>query len=597
MKILVQNYSFDASAKQVTFTDYNPIVIERVLLITNITDNVIIYNFADPLKGGTAATNVLTLTYDTATMSDTDKLQIFYDDVATTQPVSGTVTANLGSTDNAVLDTIDSAIDSMSAKFASGTVIGDVNLGATDNAVLDTIDSVLDTINAKLVSGTDIGDVTINNSTGAAAVNIQDGGNTITVDGTVAVTNSDITSCKTALELLDNSVDGNYLNANMNIAGTDVVGGAGVVAAGVQRTTLASDDPAVTSLAALDNAVDGNYLNVNLNLAGTDCPTGNGTAATSLRVSVASDSTGSLAVTQGTAANLKAQVSVASGGIASGGIASGALASGALASGSIASGALAAGSIAVGAITAGDTSIATTEDTARAAGEHLVKIGASRLDTPVANANVGTDGDYTNLTLDNFGKLWVAGSAIEDAAESAGMSVMLGGAIRRDTCASSSGTSGDVSTINTDSVGALWTDPQGNVAHDAADAGNPIKVGGRASTTPVTAVSANDRVDAFFDVQGRQVVTQKALTGTLSNVNGSASNVTLLAANTARLGATIWNDSTAILYVKLGATASATSCTVKLIADAYYEVPFGYYGIIDGIWASATGVARVTEIS
>jgi hypothetical protein len=110
----------------------------------------------------------------------------------------------------------------INTKLASGTVIGDVNLGATDNAVLDTIDAVLDTINAKLVTGTDIGDVTINNSTGAAAVNIQDGGNTITVDGTVAVTNSDITSIKTAVELLDNSVDGNYLNVNLNLTGTDV---------------------------------------------------------------------------------------------------------------------------------------------------------------------------------------------------------------------------------------------------------------------------------------------------------------------------------------------------------------------------------------
>lgn len=36
-------------------------------------------------------------------------------------------------------------------------------------------------------SGVDIGDVTINNASGASAVNIQDGGNTITVDGTVTV--------------------------------------------------------------------------------------------------------------------------------------------------------------------------------------------------------------------------------------------------------------------------------------------------------------------------------------------------------------------------------------------------------------------------
>ena len=39
-------------------------------------------------------------------------------------------------------------------------------------------------------SGVDIGDVTINNAAGASAVNIQDGGNSITVDGTVAATQS-----------------------------------------------------------------------------------------------------------------------------------------------------------------------------------------------------------------------------------------------------------------------------------------------------------------------------------------------------------------------------------------------------------------------
>lgn len=38
--------------------------------------------------------------------------------------------------------------------------------------------------------GVDIGDVTINNAAGASAVNIQDGGNSITVDGTVAATQS-----------------------------------------------------------------------------------------------------------------------------------------------------------------------------------------------------------------------------------------------------------------------------------------------------------------------------------------------------------------------------------------------------------------------
>jgi hypothetical protein len=86
-------------------------------------------------------------------------------------------------------------------------------------------------------------------------------------------------------------------------------------------------------------------------------------------------------------------------------------------------------------------------------------------------------------------------------------------------------------------------------------------------------------------------------TATLSNVSGSASSVTLLALNAARKGASIYNDSTAILYVKFGTTASATSFTVKMAADAHYEVPFGFTGRIDGIWASATGAARITEMT
>ena len=89
----------------------------------------------------------------------------------------------------------------------------------------------------------------------------------------------------------------------------------------------------------------------------------------------------------------------------------------------------------------------------------------------------------------------------------------------------------------------------------------------------------------------------KAGTATLSNVSSSATNVTVLAANTARLGASVVNDSTQVLYLKMGTTASTTSYTVKLAAGAYYEVPFGYTGILDGLWASANGSARVTELT
>jgi hypothetical protein len=137
----------------------------------------------------------------------------------------------------------------------------------------------------------------------------------------------------------------------------------------------------------------------------------------------------------------------------------------------------------------------------------------------------------------------------------------------------------------------------GSVGHDAADSGLPIKIGGYATNTVPTAVAAADRVNGWFDLNGRSVVAQKAATGTLTNVASSATTVTVLAANVARLGATIANDSTQVLYLKFGATASATSYTVKMAAGAYYEVPFGYAGVIDGIWAAANGNARVTEIT
>jgi hypothetical protein len=91
------------------------------------------------------------------------------------------------------------------------------------------------------------------------------------------------------------------------------------------------------------------------------------------------------------------------------------------------------------------------------------------------------------------------------------------------------------------------------------------------------------------------VSTIPAQGATLTNVAASASSVALFAAGRAR-GRAVWNDSAATLYVKFGAGASATSCTVKLDPDDYYEFPQPVYaGAVEGVWASATGAARVTE--
>lgn len=77
MKTLIDDYSFNASTKEITLNELTSIKIEQILLITNITDNTIIYNFADNSLGGSVVGNVLTLKYDTTLMDNLDSLQIF----------------------------------------------------------------------------------------------------------------------------------------------------------------------------------------------------------------------------------------------------------------------------------------------------------------------------------------------------------------------------------------------------------------------------------------------------------------------------------------------------------------------------------------
>lgn len=84
---------------------------------------------------------------------------------------------------------------------------------------------------------------------------------------------------------------------------------------------------------------------------------------------------------------------------------------------------------------------------------------------------------------------------------------------------------------------------------------------------------------------------------TVTKVDSSATNVTLLAANHARLGASFYNNSTAILYLKCGATASTTGFTVQMATETYYELPYGYTGLVSGIWASVDGNCMITEFT
>jgi len=111
----------------------------------------------------------------------------------------------------------------------------------------------------------------------------------------------------------------------------------------------------------------------------------------------------------------------------------------------------------------------------------------------------------------------------------------------------------------TDTVGALQATASnfnaqvvGEIAHDAADSGNPLSLGGIARTA-LTSVAALDRVKAIFDLQGRQIIRSNVPRGlrikntiTLT----STTETTLLAA-----AASAFHDITKIIISNTSATA------------------------------------------
>ena len=97
-----------------------------------------------------------------------------------------------------------------------------------------------------------------------------------------------------------------------------------------------------------------------------------------------------------------------------------------------------------------------------------------------------------------------------------------------------------------------------------------------------------------------EAATQKPTTGTHTSVAASETSVTLLAANSSRIGATVYNDSVSRnLYLLLGSGPASTSVFTAILPKngGYYEVPYGYIGIIVGVWDGTTGYARITELT
>lgn len=211
-----------------------------------------------------------------------------------------------------------------------------------------------------------------------------------------------------------------------------------------------------------------------------------------------------------------------------------------------------------------------TEDAAAAANPVGGALILVRRDTLTA-AEVSADGDNVAAKATSKGELrtsdadvlaeLVSAHKAEDAAHSSGDKGIMSLAVRRDTAASGAGADGDYATFNVDSSGQLWVRigamaalpagtnnigdvdiasiaagsniignvridqttpgttngvvPAGNVAHDAADSGSPVKIGGKAHTAAPGAVADGDRVNQAFTLQGAAHVSVRRNDGTI----------------------------------------------------------------------------------
>jgi hypothetical protein len=131
--------------------------------------------------------------------------------------------------------------------------------------------------------------------------------------------------------------------------------------------------------------------------------------------------------------------------------------------------------------------------------------------------------------------------------------------------------------------------------HGILNTGTPAS----GTTLNVDIVYLNDYNLVKTDPDGK--LAPEVTTGSCTNVASAVADTSLLATNKLRLGASVYNDSTGILYLKLGTGASATSFTVKMVAGGFYELPsrkdgLPYNGPINGYWSVANGYARVTEV-
>lgn len=182
MKKLVTSYTFNAAAKTVVSSAFSSL--ENILLITNVTDNVIIYNFADPSKGGSLSGTTLTLTHDTTSMADADKLQVFVDDG--NEPFGARTDAKSTATDTTSVSIVQLLKQISASSQISGSSLVNKHVSSAGTLVANTVLNSGSGVTLTQ-SGFTAVEVEITNVSGAAAIYVTLDGSTPSSTNFIAV--------------------------------------------------------------------------------------------------------------------------------------------------------------------------------------------------------------------------------------------------------------------------------------------------------------------------------------------------------------------------------------------------------------------------
>lgn len=494
MTVEITNYTFDASAKTVTFTDYVTIDLANVISVRNITTNEKLYYTGLPGYTGSAATNVLTFIADDSLSNDTDQLLIFYEDPLITpgggilipQPLDANVVGPVGQ--QVMADSLPVTIASdQSAIPISGTVTVDTSLLATS--------AKQDTLLAELQLKADL---TETQPVSLASLPLPTGAST---EATLSTLNGKIPSGLT--------VTASRLQVELPAGGT-----------GLTDTELRA------------TPVDVNVVSMS----------GGGLTDAELRATPVPMSATNLDIRDLLFGTDKVDVS---------------------------------GSTGVGVT---GTFWQATQPVSIAA---TVAVSGPLTDTQLRATAVPISGTiaFSNTTID----VTNTGTFATQAAQSGIWNI--GSITTLPSIPAGTNNIGDVDVLSLPAI------PAGTNNIGDVDVLTLPAVTIAAAQTLATVTTVNTITNT---VPTKEV---RSSTPSQSSPNVTNSSTVILASNANRLGATIYNEGSAICYLKLGATASLTSYTLQIATGGYYEVPFAYTGAIDGITSASTAQLRVTEIT